>query len=341
MDFQDLRIFARVASLQNLSAVGVELGLTPGTISKRLQALEDELSVRLFDRTTRSIRITDEGEKFLQHAQRILDEIEEARATVRDSASRPKGRIKMAVPTSLGRRFIAPAICAFMRQYPEVEIQVDLTDRLVNLQEDGYDLAIRVGVLNDSPLISKKLAPDRQVIVCSPEYIEAKGVPATPDDLADHSCLSLCDAWQWTLRRADESRSVRVNGRLKSNSGEILRHAALEGHGLFCTSELRVLHDLQQGRLVQVLDNYEVTANSAIWALYQSSKHVLPKLRVLLDFLADWFRDARPVDNDLPLPLDLNGMVVGAAQAGADQPRKANGNGAVRGRQKRVAGGLS
>jgi DNA-binding transcriptional LysR family regulator len=188
-----------------------------------------------------------------------------------------------------------------MREFPEVEIQVDLTDRLVNLQEDGYDLAIRVGVLTESLLIRKKLAPDRQVIVASPEYLELRGVPGSPDELTEHCCLSLCDSWQWTFNKDGKERSVRVNGRLRSNSGEILRHAAIEGQGLFCTSELRVLHDLEQGRLVRVLKDYDVTANSAIWALYQSPKHVLPKMRALLDFLAEWFRNLRPIDNDLPM----------------------------------------
>lgn len=320
MDFQDLRIFARVAAVQNLSAVGSELGLTPGTISKRLQALEDELKVRLFERTTRSIRITDEGEKFLAHASRILDEIEQARASISESASKPKGRIKMAAPTSLGRRFIAPAICGFMRQYPEIEIQVDLTDRIVNLQEDGYDLAIRVGVLTESLLIRKRLAPDRQVIVASPEYLAAHGVPETLEDLAHHSCLSLCDSWQWTFNKDGREHSVRVNGRLRSNSGEILRHAALEGQGLFCTSELRVAHDLKRGSLVCVLTDYEMTSSSAIWALYQSPKHVLPKMRALLDYLAEWFRMPPAIDNDVA-PAATPRPVVNGHKAIAAVPR--------------------
>src|SRR5262252_11011676 len=135
MDIQDMRIFARVSAVQNLSAVGTELGLTPGTISKRIQSLEDELSARLFDRTTRSIRITEEGAAFLAHVERILSEIEAARASVDDKVSKPKGKLKIAAPACLGRRYVGPALCDFLGEYPLIEVQLDLLDRPVSLQE--------------------------------------------------------------------------------------------------------------------------------------------------------------------------------------------------------------
>ena len=193
MDIQDLQIFARVAALQNLSAVGLELGLTPGTISKRLQALEDELSVRLFDRTTRSIRITEEGALFYEHTIRILAELDSARASVGMNVSNPKGRIKLSTPASLGRVAIADAVGQFMRAYPEVDVDVNITDRLVNLQEEGYDLAIRTGVLADSSLIAKRLSSDQQVLVAAPDYLKRHGQPMSGGDLANHGCLVLRD----------------------------------------------------------------------------------------------------------------------------------------------------
>lgn len=290
MDIQDMCIFARVAAVQNLSAVGTELGLTPGTISKRIQALEDELRVRLFDRTTRSIRITEEGAKFLTHVERILAEIEDARAAVSANVEQPKGRIKISAPASLSR-FMEPAICAFMRVYPDIEIHIDLSDRIVNLQEDGYDMVVRSGALHDSNLIAKRLAPDRQIIAASSAYLMKYGTPQRPEELADHACLILGDVSQWTFEHNGREISVRVNGRLKSNDGDLLRHAAMEGHGLIRTSELRVAPYLKSGALCRVLADYEVAAFSAVWALYPRSKYVLPKLRVLLDFLGDWFRD--------------------------------------------------
>ena len=293
MDIQDFRIFARVAAVQNLSQVGTELGLTPGTISKRLQALEDELGVRLFDRTTRSIRITDEGTLFLAHVEKILFEFESARAVVGNSVTRPKGRLKIAAPASLARRLLATALCQFMRQHPEIELQVDLSDRNINLQEDGYDVAIRIGLPPDSSMIAKRLAADPHVLVAAPAYVEAHDAPKQPEDLAKHACLVLGETSQWTLTRDGREVIVRVVGRLKSNSVEFLLRAALEGEGIALVPQAAVADDIAAGRLVRLLPRCEVNVNAAIWAIYPTNKHVLPKLRVLLDFLGDWFRDTR------------------------------------------------
>jgi DNA-binding transcriptional LysR family regulator len=293
MDILNLRIFARVAAVQNLSAVGIELGLTPGTISKRIQALEEELSARLFDRTTRSIRITEEGTAFLAHVQRILAEFEAARASVDDKVSKPKGRLRVAAPAGLGRRYVAPAVCAFLRDYPQIDVQLDLQDRPVNLQEDGYDLAVRTGTLSDSPVIAKRLAPDRQVIAASAAYLARQGRPVRVEDLAAHSCLVLGDRAQWTFSRGGVEKSVRVSGPFRSNDGELLCQAALEGSGLVQASEMEILPELRSGRLMQVLSDYEIAGNAAVWALYPSARHMLPRMRVLLDFLTRWFRDAR------------------------------------------------
>lgn len=294
MDIQDLRILARVAAVQNLSAVGLELGLTPGTISKRIQSVEDDLKVRLFDRTTRSIRLTDEGQLFLARVERILAELDLGRAEVEGNTASPRGRVKIAAPVDLGRRAIAPLVCEFMRAYPEIDVHIDLTDRLVNLQEEGYDIAIRAGVLSDSALIAKRLAPDPQIVVASPRYLAGAGTPRAPGELDRHSCLVLCEQWSWVFERGGEEMVARVGGRLRSNSLDVLRHAALEGHGILRVSEMRVEDDIAAGRLVRLFSEYDVTGKSAVWALYPSAKHVLPRLRVLLDFLADWFRPDAP-----------------------------------------------
>jgi len=293
MDIQDMRIFARVAAVQNLSAVGIELGLTPGTISKRIQALEDQLSARLFDRTTRSIRITEEGAAFLTHVERILAEVEAARASVDDKVSKPKGKLRIAAPAGLGRRYVAPALCAFLRDYPQIEAQLDLQDRAVNLQEDGYDVAVRTGTLSDSSVIAKRLAPDRHVIAASAAYLARRGQPTRAEDLCAHNCLVLGDRSQWSFSKDGVEKTVRVRGPFKSNDGELLCQAAIDGHGLIHASELEILTELRAGRLVQVLADYEIASNAAVWALYPSAKHMLPRMRVLLDFLTLWFRDAR------------------------------------------------
>ncbi|HWB45363.1 MAG TPA: LysR family transcriptional regulator [Hyphomicrobiaceae bacterium] len=286
-----MRIFARVAAIQNLSAVGTELGLTPGTISKRIQALEDELSVRLFNRTTRSTRITEEGAAFLLHVERILAEIEAAKASVNDRLSKPKGKLKIAVPSRLGRRYIAPAVCDFVRAYPEVNVLVDFKDAPVNLQEEGYDIAVRTGSLPDSSVIAKRLVPDRHVIAGSPAYIARRGMPLRPEDLANHYCLTLADEWQWCFSKGGVESAVKVDGRLRSNNSELLCHAALEGHGLIRSSEFEIADEFRAGKLVHVLSDYETASNTAIWALYPTAKHLLPRVRVLLDFLADRLRE--------------------------------------------------
>jgi DNA-binding transcriptional LysR family regulator len=290
MDIQDIEIFARVAALGNLSAVGSELGLTPGTISKRVQALEDEMGVRLFERTTRSIRITDEGLRFRVHVERILAEMEQARAMVADSAGRPTGKLRVAASQALSRDFVAPAVSRFLATYPDIEVQINLADGPVNLQEEGYDVAIFSGVPADSALIAKRLFVDRHIVVAAPSYLKAAGCPMRPEDLLAHACLALADTWAWSFLVDGRDVSVRIGARLRSDSLDLLRLAAIDGGGLMRASELHVAHDLKAGRLVRVLDEFAGGGNDGVFALYAGGKHVLPRLRVFLDFLGDWFR---------------------------------------------------
>ena len=306
MDIQDLRIFARVAALQNLSAVGTELSLTPGTISKRIQALEEELCVRLFDRTTRSIRITEEGATFLAHAQRILSELDQARANVGDNVSKPKGKLKVTAPASLAERFVAPAICAFMRAYPDISSAG--RPHGSRRQPAGGRLRRRHprGVLSDSSLIAKRLTADREIIVAAPAFLHEHGTPKTLNDLSQLPCLILGESWSWAFGPPDKNVLIRVNGRLRSDNGELLKHAALAGLGLLRTSELRVRPELDKGRLVRVLAEHEISGDAGIWAVYPGPRHILPKLRVFLDYLAFWFRSLQ-IDDEAPLPAPAPG----------------------------------
>lgn len=293
MDIQDLLIFSRVSALQNLSAVGSELGLTPGTISKRIQALEEDLAVRLFERTTRSIRITEEGTRFLAYVERVLSELEQARSSMAASSGKPVGKLKISAPQLLGRLYVAPAISNFLEAYPDIEVQLDLTDRNVNLHEEGYDIAIRSGALIDSTLIAKRLASDRIIIAAAPSYLQQYGVPQTPAELTDHKCLALGDAWNWTFGNGPDERAVRISTRLRSDSTEVLRIAALAGTGLLRTTELTIADDLASGQLVPVLPNAIDNSLTGVHALYVSGRHVLPRQRVFLDHMADWFRTQR------------------------------------------------
>jgi DNA-binding transcriptional LysR family regulator len=319
MDVQDMHIFARVAAVQNLSAVGAELGLTPGTISKRVQALEDELAVRLFDRTTRSIRITDEGATFLSHVERILAELTAVRGLIADATGSPKGRLKVAAAHRIGNKFLAPAVVAFLRQFPEIDVSLDITDRPVNLQEDGYDLAIHAGPLADSATMSKRLAADNQCLVAAPAYLAAHGTPVIPDDLAQHQCLVLGEAQQWAFGSSGSETNVRINARFRSDSGEILRLAAVQGQGVLRTTEFQVLDEMQSGQLVRVLAGAQMPGNTAIWALYPSGRYVLPRLRVFLDFLAEWFKSARTGPQTGPEITATGHLTMTAARTGTNR----------------------
>jgi DNA-binding transcriptional LysR family regulator len=300
MDVQDLRIFARVTRVQNLSAVGSEFELSAGTISKRLQSLEAELGLRLFDRTTRAISITAEGAKLLDDIERILRQLDEAVASVTAHVERPRGRLRVLAPTGLARGFLAPAICTFMQAYDEIDVQLDLTDRPTSIAESGYDVAIRTGALEDSSLVAKRLAADPCVLVAAPSYLARCGEPERPEDLSRHNCLLPTDGQHWNMENGGEQVDVKVSGRLRSDNTDVLRHAALEGLGIARLSEARVADDLRHGLLHRVLADWETGAEAAIWAVYPSSRHVLPKVRVFLEFLSLWCQDCRQAGATAP-----------------------------------------
>lgn len=288
-----MRVFAKVASHQNISAAAAELNMTPGNVSKRILALESSLGVRLFDRSTRIIRITEEGRILLGYAERVLNDVEEACAAVTLNSSTARGLLRVTAPAALSVRHIKPGICEFLKKYPEISISLSLTDRIVDLIDEGFDVAIRTGSLQDSQLIAKRLAPDQYFILASPDYLEKHGTPTSPKDLNDHNCLILGEHSNWLFTQDDEHLSVRVSGGLCSNSAEMLLDAAVAGLGIIRTSQIKAHKDIEAGRLVRLLTDYDVAENSAIWAIFPSSRHVPLKLRVFLDFFAQHFQSIR------------------------------------------------
>jgi len=289
MDVHGMRVFARVAMLRNISAAASELEMTPGNVSKRLQTLENSLGVRLFDRNTRMIRITEEGAMLLRSVDRILAEIDEVRETLAESSTHPRGTLRVTAPAALGRS-VRPGICEFQKTYPQVSIDLYLTDRIVDILEEGYDVAIRTGPLPDSQLIAKKLVPDKYRILASPDYLEHHGRPSTPNDLTSHNCLVLGDNSVWHFTNGDADQAVRVSGMLSSNSTEMLIEAAMNGLGIVRISSMKTKDVIQDGKLVPVLEEYDVAGDTAIWALFPSSRHISPKVRTFLDFFAALFR---------------------------------------------------
>lgn len=295
MDLQDFRIFARVAAVKNLSAVGQEMGLTPGTISKRLQALENDLNACLFERTTRSIRITSEGQTFLAHVEKILADVEMARASVGDYVARPRGELRICAPNQLGRYELAPIVSDFLLQYPEIDVSIELSDHLGRrLHENGFDLALRIGDMADSSLITKRIGSLRQTLTASPAYLAARGEPRTPEELVSHDCLIFGEGAPWSFVDASSpaaaSITVPVRGRFRSNGGAILHKAALDGLGILRSSDDWVRADVGRGRLVPVLPDYPVADEIDVYVVYSGTRHVSARLRVMLDFLSERFR---------------------------------------------------
>jgi DNA-binding transcriptional LysR family regulator len=287
----EMAVFSRVVATGSLSSAARELGLSPALVSRRIAALEARLGVRLLHRTTRSLRLTDEGANYLDTCSRVLAEIAEADAAVGAGRVEPQGTLKVAIPASFGNRHIAPLIPAFAARYPKVQLALSLSDRAVNIIEEGFDLAIRIAHLEDSSLAARKLAPNRRVVCASPAYLGRHGTPRTPQDLARHNCLTTRDfAMTWDYTGPDgKPGSVRVAGRYACDNWEVLREWALAGLGVALKSTWDVRRHLEDGSLVSLCPGYTFGADVAIYAVYPHRRHLPAKTRAFIEFLADSF----------------------------------------------------
>ncbi|AYF86333.1 LysR family transcriptional regulator [Pseudomonas sp. JS3066] len=289
----ELAFFTQLVRAGSLAATARELNLTPPAVSKRLAQLEQRLGVRLLNRTTRSISLTAEGELYLINAQRILGEIEEMESQVSSSRAEPKGLLRVNAPLGFGRTHVGPAISSFVRRYPEVEVQLHLTDRPINLPDDAIDVAIRFGELPDSRLIARKIAANRRRLCAAPAYLEAFGRPETPKDLVQHNCIVLRqnDAafGIWRLSLGKQTESIKVRGGLSTNDGEVALNWALDGHGILMRAEWNLASHLRAGRLVEVLGDYE-TPPADIYAVYLERLNLSAKVSFFVEHLRDFFR---------------------------------------------------
>jgi DNA-binding transcriptional LysR family regulator len=288
---QEMAVFARVVGAGSLSAAARELGLSPALVSRRLAALESRLGVRLINRTTRSLHLTDDGATYYEACARVLADIEEADATVSAGRVEPRGTLRVALPASFGLQHIAPLIPRFAERYPQIQLALSLSDRTVNLIEEGFDLAVRIAHLEDSSLTARKLAPNRRVVCASPAYLARHGAPRTPDELARHNCLTTTDfAMNWDYKDPDgKPGSVRVTGRYACDSWEVLREWARAGLGIALKSTWDVHRLLAEGSLVEVCPGYTFHSDVAIYAVYPSRRFLPAKTRVFIEFLAESF----------------------------------------------------
>ncbi|MDA0190932.1 MAG: LysR family transcriptional regulator [Proteobacteria bacterium] len=290
--FKQITAFVAAATRGSLSAAARTEAVTPAIIGRRIDALEARLGVRLLLRTTRRLSLTFEGQAFLEDCQRILNDLANAEAAVSLGGIRIGGHLKVSAPAGFGRRHVAPLVAAFMNENPEVTVTLDLTDRLVDLLNEGVDCAVRIGEMADSSLVSSKLGEMRRVVVASPGYLARHGVPLTPEALAGHNCLSLGQQRGWALRAtpAGEVVNFKVGGRFDCNDGAVLHEWALDGAGLAWRSLWEVAADLAAGRLVSVLDDYAAPP-MGIHAVFPQRRQLPLRVRAFIDVLKATYGD--------------------------------------------------
>ncbi len=289
---EDMTVFIAVADTGSMTRAGERLGLSPAVVSKRIATLESRLGVRLLNRTTRRVALTDEGRIYLDRARSIVEQVEDVEAALRGRQTEPRGVLRVTAPASFGRSHISPWVPEFLNTYPGIELHLHLSDKLVDIVEEGVDVAIRIGEMRDSSLVARRLAPNRRVLCASPEYIAKRGTPSRPDDLVDHDCLMFND-WRathqsWRFKGPKGQFSVRVSGRMVCDISEVLRDAAIGGVGIAMVSVWVVADDITAGRLVTVLDEYPLT-DADIHAVYPHRRGLSPKARVWIEFLANKF----------------------------------------------------
>ena len=292
--FQEMRVFAGVVDAGSFVGAADALGMSKAAVSRHVSDLEQRLGVRLMQRTTRKLSLTQEGEVFLARCRDILASIEESEAELSTRAASASGLLKVSVPVSFATQHLAPLWSDFLAAHPRLTLDVHLADRVVDLVDEGFDLAVRIARLPDSSLVSRKLAATRLVLCAAPSYLRRRGTPTHPDDLAAHDVIGyslLSTPGQWLLQGPDGPVTVKIRPRLWTNNGDTSVAAAVRGAGIDLQPTFLIADELADGRLVQVLPAWQAV-ELGIYAVYPSRKFVLPKVRALVNFLAASFADA-------------------------------------------------
>jgi LysR family transcriptional activator of dmlA len=289
----DLAFFVMLVKQGSLAAVARELGVTPPVVSTKLAKLERRLGVRLLNRTTRRTSVTHEGEVYYAEAVRILAEVEELESSVAESRAVPKGLLRVNATIGFGRQYIGPAISGFVRKFPEVEVQLQVTDRPLNLSDEAFDVGIRIGMLPDARFHARKIASNFRVLCASPLYLQNNPALATPRDLQRHHCIVLRENdaayGTWHLRQGKKEETVKVRGSLSTNHGEVALGWALDGHGILMRSEWDIAPYLRSGRLCPVLSDWEL-APADIFAVYPERLNMSAKVTAFVAFMRERFQ---------------------------------------------------
>lgn len=299
--FEDLQAFVAVVEAGSFTAAAERLDSAKSAISRRVSALEERLGVQLLHRTTRVLNLTETGSSFYQHSARLLADLEEAEAAVQQEHGELRGTLRLALPLSFGVRHMCKPIAAFSKLHPKVQFHLDFNDRRVDLIEEGADVAIRIGSLQDSSLIARRLFDARAVVCASPHYLSVHGQPETPADLKNHECLvysNAPDPDRWTYIESDGSRQmVEVNAAMSASSGDFLANAAAHGMGLIHQPTFIASEAIRRGNLVPVLTNYEWPISPA-YAVYPPTRHLSFRVRAFIDFLVERFSGTPQWDRD-------------------------------------------
>ncbi len=276
--------FVTVAETGSFTAAARRLESSVANVSRQVSALENRLGIRLFYRTTRKVTITEAGQTYYQHCRPLLDGLDEAERAVSSLQSNPRGKLRLTAPVAWGEEYVVPRINDFVLAHPEIEVEVLLTNQQVDLVEKGFDLAIRLGRLEDSTLIARRLATRTQYVCASPDYLLRYGTPHTLSELHNHNCL-LGTLDYWRFEEEGRERNVRVKGRLRCNSGRALLDAAEKGLGLVQLPDYYVRPGIRSGALVAVLERYR-PGKEGVWALYPQNRYPSSKVKLLIDYLS-------------------------------------------------------
>lgn len=294
--FQALRVFSQVVEAGSFSGAAERLGLSTTATSRHVAELEAHLQTRLLNRTTRRVSLTESGRAFYERAVQLLADLDEAEQEASRAAVVPRGTVRLTTSINFGVRHVAPAIAAFLAAHPGVRFDVSLSDRIVDLVEEGFDLAVRIGARGSDNVVARTLGETRLVPCASPAYLKAHGAPRVPEDLAGHNCFTYeygTARGVWSFRDpAGAERSVRVGGSLHSNSGDLLAEAAAQGAGIVFEAAFIVGPEVRAGRLVPLLEEF-VSAPLPIYAVYPSRKHLSAKVRLFVEFLLERFAGAQ------------------------------------------------
>lgn len=287
--FAGLEALVAVVDAGSFTAAAEALGVSKSYMSKQISALENRLGARLLNRTTRSLSLTSAGRAFYDRCSQILSDVDEAERAVMQLQTEPRGLLRMSVPLSFGLRWLSPAVAEFLALHDNLEIDLDFNDRKVDLVDEGFDLVVRIGVLEDSSFAFRRLAPMRLLVCASPSYLEQHGPIETPDDLNGEDCFEY--AYQssnaWHFVKGEEERHLRVGGRLRANNGEALAEACLRGQGVAILPDFIAAPHLREGTLNSVLSDWIDNERRGVWVLYPHSRHLSAKVRKFVDYLGE------------------------------------------------------